>query len=382
MIDVPTLLTVLCLDCVALALTLLAMQIGRMKDGQTQWFSALICQAIAVALFVWMAYTPPTPTVIVSSIVLLSASFSLYAASMAAFANARLPRLALVLPPVLLGLQHAHWVDDFAARALCSNAVFAFQLGLCAWPLVRMPADGKAHYRWLVSASFLLGAFSMLLRLGELVFAPERLPDLSVSEPINATGVWLNHLNLILSNLGIALMHQARARAAADQLATRDALTELFNRRSFMLQAAREVLRAERSEQPLSVLIIDPDHFRQINATYGSLAGDRVLRHLAQQTEALLRGQDLCARYGDEEIAILLPDTPQGGAHTLAERLREHIAKQYVGPDMVRYTVSIGTASLKQGERDAATLVARAEASLAVAKQAGRNRVAPAGEAA
>lgn len=382
MIDVPTLLAVLCLDCVVIAGTLLATQIGRMRDGQTNWLAALLCQAVTLAMFAWMAYNPPTPAVIVTSIVLLSTSLSLYAASMAAFARTRLPRAALLLPPVLLGLQHAHWIDDFAARALCSNAVFSVQLLLCAWPLIRTRVEGHPRYRWLVIGSFVLGSLSMALRFGELAVAPERLPDLSVDEPINAAGFLLNHVNLILCNLGIALMHQARARFATEQLATRDTLTELFNRRSFMLQATREVLRAERNEQALSMLIVDPDHIRQINASFGALAGDRVLRHLAHETESILRAQDLCARWGDEEIAVLLPDTPLEGARILAERLRRHVEKQSVGPDLVRYTISVGVAALIAGERDATMLVTRAESALVEAKQGGRNRIAPAGEAA
>ncbi|WP_374399388.1 diguanylate cyclase [Niveibacterium sp.] len=376
MIDVPTLLAVLSVDCLVIAATVFATRVGRMQHGQASWVAALLTQSAAMWLFVLMAMSPPGTVLIVASIVLLSASMSLFAASMAAFAERPLPRLLLWLPPILLGIQHTIYADDFITRAQVSNAVVAFQLALCAWPLSRAASNGPARYRWMVAGSFLLGSVSTLLRLAELLVAPERLPDLSVGEPINAMSFLLNHVNLIVGNLGIALMHRERSRANAERLVARDALTELFNRRSFTQQAARELLRAERGAQPVSVLVIDPDHFRQINARFGALAGDRVLRQLAQEISAALRGQDLCARLSADEFAVLLPDTALDGAEVLAERLRTQCGAQPVGPDLVHFTVSIGVAGALPGERDPAPLLARAQHALALAKQAGRNCVA------
>lgn len=376
MIDVPTLLAVLSLDCLVIAATVFATRVGRMQHGQASWVVALLTQSAAMLLFIAMALTPPGMATIVANMVLLSASLSLFAASMAAFAERPLPRLLLVLPPVLLGIQHAIYADDFITRALASNAVLAFQLALCAWPLMRTSDTGSARYRWMVLGSFVLGSVSTLLRLAELLVAPERLPDLSVGEPINAMSFLLNHVNLIVGNLGIALMHRERSRANAERLVARDALTELFNRRSFTQQAARELLRAERGGQPVSVLVVDPDHFRQINARFGPLAGDRVLCQLAHDITTTLRGQDLCARISADEFAVLLPDTSLEGAAVLAERMRVQCGAQPVGPDLVHFTVSIGVAEALLGERDPAPLLARAQTALAQAKQAGRNRVA------
>lgn len=375
MIDVPTLLAVLSLDCLVIAATVFATRVGRMQHGQASWVAALVTQSAAMWLFVQMALTPPGTVMIVASVVLLSASIALFAASMAAFAERPLPRLLLWLPPVLLGIEHTIHADDFVMRAQTSNAVLAFQLALCAWPLSRAAADGPSRYRWMVVGSFLLGSATTVLRLAELLVAPERLPDLSVGEPINAMSFLLNHVNLIVGNLGIALMHRERSRANAERLVARDALTELFNRRSFTQQAARELLRAERGGQAVSVLVIDPDHFRQINSRFGPLAGDRVLCQLAQDITATLRGQDLCARISADEFAVLLPDTALDGAAVLAERLRVQCGAQPVGPDMVHFTVSIGVAEALPGERDPAPLLARAQAALAQAKEAGRNRV-------
>ncbi|MCX9156994.1 GGDEF domain-containing protein [Niveibacterium sp. 24ML] len=375
MIDVPTLFAILCLDSLVIAATVFAIRAGRLQDGQASWIAALLCQSVAMALFTWMALRPPVPWAIVASIVALSAAFSLFAASMAQFVKRPIPRIALVLPPILLGVQHVLWMDDFISRALASNLILAAQLLLCAWPLWRPTNEGDQRYRLLVIASFLLGSASTLLRFGELLLAPERLPDLAVSEPINAFAFLLNHANLILGNLGIAMLHRERNRIAAELLSTRDRLTELFNQRSFVQQAAREILRAERGGQSVSVLMIDPDHFHEINTRFGSLAGDRVLQHVAQVLTATLRGQDLCARYGAEEFAVLLADTSQDGAITLAERIRARCNEAPVGPDRVQFTVSIGIAELNAGERDASALIDRAEAALARAKQNGRNRV-------
>lgn len=375
MIDVPTLFAILCLDSLVIAATVLAIRAGRLQDGQANWVAALLCQAAAMALFTWMAIRPPAAWAIVASVLAQSAALALFAASMAQFVKRPLPRLALLLPPVFLGAQHILWVDDFVSRALAANLVFTAQLALCAWPLLRPTGEGDQRYRLLVLTSFLLGGVSTLLRFGELLIAPERLPDLGVGEPLNAASFLLNHANLILGNLGIAMLHRERNRVAAEHLSTRDRLTELFNQRSFVQQAAREILRAERGGQSVSVLMIDPDHFHQINSRFGSLAGDRVLQHIAQVLTATLRGQDLCARYGAEEFAVLLADTAQDGAVTLAERIRALCNEAPVGPDHVKFTVSIGIAELKPGERDANALIERANAALARAKQNGRDRI-------
>jgi two-component system cell cycle response regulator len=165
----------------------------------------------------------------------------------------------------------------------------------------------------------------------------------------------------------------------------RDGLTALANRRCLFERLRTEIWHARREHKRLALLMIDVDHFKSVNDRFGHQAGDAVLRAIAQAGSRTLRGGDLFARYGGEELAVVARDAGTMEAATLAERLRAAIAelRVEVGNGAIGVTVSIGLAVLGEcGEddtRDAADggegLVARADARLYEAKRAGRNRV-------
>lgn len=161
-------------------------------------------------------------------------------------------------------------------------------------------------------------------------------------------------------------------------LATIDELTGLLNRRALLAAITAEIARQHRSGSQSAVMMIDFDHFKQINDTYGHNAGDRVLQHVSDIARQSLRETDLLGRIGGEEFAVLLPDTDIEGARVLAERLRERVettATRSEGGDDISMTLSVGICSLKQNERDASDLLRRADAALYKAKHGGRNRV-------
>jgi diguanylate cyclase (GGDEF)-like protein/PAS domain S-box-containing protein len=148
-------------------------------------------------------------------------------------------------------------------------------------------------------------------------------------------------------------------------LARIDPLTGVANRRVWEEELPREVAKAKRSGQPLCVAILDLDHFKAFNDTYGHQAGDRLLKATASAWQATVRATDLLARYGGEEFALILPNCSRDDAHALADRLRA------VMPDSV--TVSIGVASW-DGQETPDELITRADAALYTAKANGRNR--------
>ncbi|WP_328476697.1 GGDEF domain-containing protein [Actinoplanes sp. NBC_00393] len=159
-----------------------------------------------------------------------------------------------------------------------------------------------------------------------------------------------------------------------------DGLTGLRSRRYFEEALGNEGARAERHEQPLSMLLLDIDHFKHVNDTYGHNGGDRVLVEVTHRVQELIRPGDVVARYGGEEFAVLLPNTGPEQAWEIAERVRRGVgaAPIAVGPDRLsRVTVSVGIAGMPA----AATtdeLVLAADRALYAAKNAGRNRVAAA----
>ena len=159
----------------------------------------------------------------------------------------------------------------------------------------------------------------------------------------------------------------------AEKLAAHDQLTGLFNRRSFDEQLAAAIARSDRHGDPFSLLMIDIDHFKQINDHYGHSTGDLVLKTLAQVLKDRLRQNDLAARWGGEEFAVLADGTAVDAARTLAENIREAIATASFAP-VPRVTVSAGVAEHLSGE-SGDDVLRRADRALYSAKRNGRNRV-------
>lgn len=158
------------------------------------------------------------------------------------------------------------------------------------------------------------------------------------------------------------------------KLSDTDELTGLANRRRLMQRLKEEMSGARRHDRPLSLLLLDLDHFKRINDTWGHLKGDQVLKQLAQLCCNALRGEDLVARLGGEELAVLLPCTAIDPAMQLAERLRAAIADGDFGITQGRVTASIGVAEHREDDSIDA-FIERADRGLYAAKRAGRNRV-------
>ena len=156
-----------------------------------------------------------------------------------------------------------------------------------------------------------------------------------------------------------------------------DHLTGLLNRRAFVEAVELEMQRWARFPRPLSLVMIDADHFKRINDQYGHAAGDAVLRHLAAGMTATFRAMDVLARFGGEEFVVLLPDTTLEGAEVVAQRLCQLLASQAVevGGQAVRYTISAGIATMDADVSDFDALMQRADEALYAAKAGGRNRV-------
>lgn len=155
-----------------------------------------------------------------------------------------------------------------------------------------------------------------------------------------------------------------------------DGLTQIHNKRYLFESLEREIIRARRHDRPLSVLMFDIDYFKRINDHYGHLAGDHVLRELAETVQSRIRRDEVFARYGGEEFVIVLPETTMDGATSLAESVRARVAehKFVFQGERIPVTISVGCAVI--GETDTATsLIQRADEKLYEAKRAGRNRV-------
>ena len=183
-------------------------------------------------------------------------------------------------------------------------------------------------------------------------------------------------LETIATQAAIAVQN-ARLYEQMRQMAITDTVTELHTRRHFTSLGVSEVERAQRYDRRLSVLMVDIDHFKRVNDTYGHNAGDQVLLAVAKICREALRATDIVGRWGGEEFAIVLPEADRDGASLIAERIRRMVAEMEIpsGPQRIRVTVSIGVATLSKQRSALEVLIDCADRALYMAKQGGRNQV-------
>lgn len=180
-------------------------------------------------------------------------------------------------------------------------------------------------------------------------------------------------MRTVADQVAVAVNH-ARLFQQMQHQALTDGLTGCFNRRFFEIQLERDLHLATRMRQPVSLILLDIDHFKRVNDEYGHDAGDVALRLLAGALREEVRGVDTAARYGGEEFAIILPQAGEEGALVVAERLRSRIEQTEV-PEVGSITASIGVATFPQHANSRDLLVTTADRALYQAKRTGRNRV-------
>jgi diguanylate cyclase (GGDEF)-like protein len=157
----------------------------------------------------------------------------------------------------------------------------------------------------------------------------------------------------------------------------RDALTGVYNRRKLEEQLTQELARASRYGRSLSLLMFDIDHFKRVNDGFGHLAGDEVIRHVANVASTCLRDSDWLGRYGGEEFVAILPEVDAAGAAIAGERMREAVAAAPAAFDgrSIEVTISVGVAAVGASPRTAESLLGEADEALYLSKKNGRNRV-------
>ncbi|GAB7125864.1 diguanylate cyclase [Silvimonas sp. JCM 19000] len=169
-----------------------------------------------------------------------------------------------------------------------------------------------------------------------------------------------------------------QAMAKLEESSSRDGLTGVYNRRFTEARLIDEIGRVERyHHEPFSVVLLDLDHFKQVNDTYGHLGGDEVLRVVADRVRGVLRDTDVFGRYGGEEFLLMLPQTNREGAMVVAERIRYAIGNETVqfGESEIRITSSLGVAVYQPGLQNLEQVKQQADEALYASKRSGRNRV-------
>lgn len=240
-----------------------------------------------------------------------------------------------------------------------------------------VPFDGLVYRNDEAAIQFRCGRQTRHCAAYRLDLEDESLGELSFHRARRFDETELAGLEQVLALLMYPLRNALRYHQALHS-ARRDGLTGLFNRTAMEELIQREIRMAQRRGDPLSMLVVDVDHFKLINDRYGHHVGDRTLRRLAELIQGCVRETDLAFRYGGEEFVVILANTGLAGARQVAERIRVGVEAQRhdlgEGADPLQVTVSIGISQLEAGD-NLLSLFVRADRALYAAKEGGRNRV-------
>ncbi|HEV7913704.1 MAG TPA: GGDEF domain-containing protein, partial [Albitalea sp.] len=273
------------------------------------------------------------------------------------------------------GLDPAHG----AARVAVISASLSLLCLSTAWDL-KAQAGRRLEARWNVGLAvpvLVAGLVFGFRALAALLHPDTIVSTITANSSLNAGSAIVYQVVALTFQLTLVALVVSRFVAELREASRYDPLTGLLNRRAFDEALDAEVQRSRRRSEPFSVLMLDADHFKDINDRDGHAAGDRALQHLGTLLAAHMRDIDRVCRYGGEEFVVLLPGTTRADAQATAERLREKV--EALPPRWqeraLRLTVSIGVSQWQGADDDVAALLARADAALYRAKEAGRNRV-------
>jgi len=376
MIDLRTLLALLAAADAALAAVLWAGSPNRTRGGVPLWTASLGVRALALAVVLTAAQ--PQAGAVALACGLVALSVTLQAAALLAFARRALPTWVHTAAVAAVAVPMQMLVGEHSAAIFFGGVVLGALLavaGAVGWQAL---AGSHAAVRRLLAAGFGLAGLALAGRGIASVFTADALRHLLEPSGAGAAAALAAFAALIATTLAFLMLHHTRSQSEATRLATTDPLTGAFNRRTFHEIAEREMARARRSSQPLSIIMLDIDHLRRLNDEHGQRAGDEVLQKFADIVRSALRKEDMLVRFAGEEFLVMLPDVSGPGAVVVAGRIRRAVADspiEAVGkPHNV--TVSLGVAArLDEGPESIDSLVARAESALKLAKQRGRNRV-------
>jgi diguanylate cyclase (GGDEF)-like protein len=230
------------------------------------------------------------------------------------------------------------------------------------------------RWRWLVVISLLAQAVVTLWRgtLGALF--TDAYPRFLTPHPVNYASAIVALATSMLTLVGILLAHRDDSARELERLATVDGLTGVFNRRAWLDLARARFAASLRYGHPMAVLMIDIDHFKQINDAHGHDVGDRALEMVARELQAAARAGDIVGRYGGEEFCVLMAQADDEAARRFDQRLRLRLAEAALGELGFEIAYSAGVSHCRNADDTLDAMLKRADAALYRAKDAGRAR--------
>jgi len=377
-LDVFTMSTMITVITLTMATSLLWLARGSNRQGLKLCAAGLLLYGLSLPVLSLREVLFPSALSIIAGNAMVCLSLGILVLAVYRFHNVKpnpwwiLAPMVILLPGLLLML------DNLRERIIFTSLVFAAQHAILGWTTLqhRTHVSGDGHV--------MAAAVTFTSAAGLIVRAVLELTGIVNSPSFTAPEVKYNYFLLsstvavLVFTLGFIFMVRDAVGEDYRQLSIRDDLTGIANRRHLLQQIDMRLTEARRIRMPLSLLMIDLDHFKDVNDRFGHLAGDAVLKEVALIIESRIRASDLVGRYGGEEFAVLLPHTSLQAAATLAEDLRGAIENTVVSWEDLRVhvTVSIGVhTSLPSAPLSRNALIEGADHAMYQAKTQGRNQV-------
>ncbi len=360
-----------------LAISLLVAVGPRFRDGLGKWTASLLLQSMVFALLATRGVWPDVATVVLPN-ACLTLVLTLQMAAIREFHGRATSIWWHVLPVLAVAGMFVFVMNDSIVRIILHGVVFGVGALALAVMVQRLNPESRGSARWLMLGGYLIGAATLGSRAVVSVVDPGAIPSFLGPSAFQGINFLFVLAVILVTSVGFLLLHKERSEEAAQKLALIDPLTGAFNRRTFLELAEKEIARTRRARGSLSLIMLDLDHFKQMNDRNGHLAGDEVLKGVVAITLTCLRKEDFLVRYGGEEFCILLPSVAIDRAAVMAERIREAVEQAHFSfkGRALSVTISIGVTTLSmEGNENVDTVVNRADEALYAAKKAGRNRV-------
>lgn len=347
--------------------------------GLGHWALGNLC--ISIGMLIMMMQFSSTYFAILPATALYALGLGLYLNGTQAFTEKRptYGLTALVVGLVIVIDSYFLWTQDFRPIVICNAVIFMWMSVMGArMLLVPMKPPLRTAY-WFTGFMFCLMALVFLVRLVGAIVADDAVFDTMSKWPVNKFTFFIGTIFQLCTTFGFVLMLNYSLVNRMRLLAAEDWLTGALTRRSLEDAATRMEANCQRFNLNLAMLLIDLDHFKDINDRYGHQFGDHVLAEFAAIVRGMIRAGDLFGRYGGEEFCILLPNTDEDEAKIQAERIRvafEAGLKTFRNRQ-ARCTISIGVCESSEVGMEFNQLFAAADAALYEAKKRGRNRVVP-----
>jgi diguanylate cyclase (GGDEF)-like protein len=352
---------------------------GRVRRSLRIRSAALVVEAVGWSLLAAHAYLP-------QGVLLLGGNaFNLLAQGMSVIALRMLLgealRGRLVVAVGLLGWLGVAWFGlaepNYQARVLWGSLAIGINILLSVEALVGVAVRRSSRARTVLLGVFAMAAALLIWRNIQLWIGGYQLPGITTASNINFFYVMLSGLQPLFAGIGFLLLYNEILQQELRLLARIDPLTGVSNRLAINEATTLMLAHSARYRQPLGVLMLDADHFKNVNDRFGHNGGDKVLRSLVVSIRATLRDSDLIGRVGGEEFVVLSPGADLASAMLLAERVRSTVENTplVIDGQPLTLTVSVGVAVAAVNDRDGTALLQRADAALYEAKRAGRNRV-------